>query len=362
MHRMNKMKNLLLKKGIKLVCIAIEGGDCIGKGTLSKNLQIYLTENLSSLNTEKRTFLYPILASFPDYNEPITGSEIKERLSSGKSVNQYIMNNVMAENRYNVFYNIMCNLLSSEDPDYNPDVENGCEAIQIVICDRSVFSAITYTLAKDIRNNCTKNDVFSEDLKKLYIEYITKDLPYNLHLNGSGLEIDILNENMFKRYDKVREKYSADIFSEIDYGRFRLYDVVSIFNKDFSQAIPTPDFLVQVNEDFADPRSREAHKFTQDARAERQGKDTNEKDEGLQDGVTEIYYEFRNIYSDIIKETCRFDLGEKKDMFIAFGSNFGNTDYEEKIFDIIKNASFDVVEHKIHGNGDVVDPFSDFPY
>lgn len=356
MNRMNKMKDLLLKKGIKLVCIAIEGGDCIGKGTLSKNLQIYLTENLGSLNTEKRTFLYPILASFPDYNEPITGSEIKERLSSGKPVNQYIMNNVMSENRYNVFYNIMCNLLSSEDPECNPDIDKGEEAIQIVICDRSVFSAITYTIAKDIRGNCTRDGVFNEEFKNLYIHYITKDLPYKMYLNNTGLDIDVLNENIFKRYDAVREKYSPEVFSEIDYGKFRLYDVVATFNKDFSNAIPTPDFLIQVNEDFSDPRSREAHKFTQDARAEKQGKDTNEKDEGLQDGVTEVYYEFRNIYSDIIKETCKFDLGEKKDMFIAFGTNFGNTEYEEKIFDIIKNASFDVVEHKIHEKNE-----DDFP-
>ena len=39
--RDDKIKKLLLIKGVKLVCIASEGPDCIGKGTFAKNLQKY---------------------------------------------------------------------------------------------------------------------------------------------------------------------------------------------------------------------------------------------------------------------------------------------------------------------------------
>ena len=100
-----------------------------------------------------------------------------------------------------------------------------------------------------------------------------------------------------------------------------------------------PDFIIQVNEDFDDPRSREAHKFLQDERAERLGKDLNEANEKLQEMVSLIYYRARNVISTLVKEKSYYDLGEKKDMFVAFGTNFNNTKYEEKVLEIIKAAN-----------------------
>lgn len=357
---MNKMKHLLLKKGIKLVCIAVEGGDCIGKGTFSKSLHNYLTSKVSKLNTDKRTFLEPILLSFPDYNEPMSGDTIKAYLKTEK-VNQYILNGQMTDNRYNVFYKLMTDLLGSDSAEHNPDVENRYEAVQLVICDRSVFSAMTYTLAKSIAQNYRIKDTKDkEEFKKIYIDYMVNDSDFELSLCNCGLDLTAKTTNEFKLYDKVRKKYDPDTFERVAGGRYTLYEMTSIFNGDFMEGIPTPDFLIQVNEDFSDPRSREAHKFTQDARAEERSKDTNEKDETLQDDVTRIYYEFRNVYSAIIKVTSLFDLGEKRDMFIPFGTNFGNTDYEEKVFKLLKKVSFNTVELEVKNNGSSI--LEEFPF
>lgn len=357
---MNKMKHLLLKKGIKLVCIAVEGGDCIGKGTFSKSLHNYLVSRVSKLNTDKRTFLQPIFLSFPDYNEPMSGDTIKAYLKTEK-LNQYILNGFMSDNRYNVFYKLMTDLLGSDDVDYNPNVEEGHDAIQLVICDRSVFSAMTYTMAKSIAHNYRVKDTKDkEEFKKIYIDYLANDLDFTLSLCNSGLDLTITTTNEFKLYDKLRKKYNADTFDRVVGTRYNLYEVASTFNADFMEGIPTPDFLIQVNEDFSDPRSREAHKFTQDARAEERGKDSNENDEELQNDVTKIYYEFRNMYEDIIKTTSLFDLGAKRDIFIPFGTNFGNTDYEEKVFKLLKKASFDTVELEVKDNGSSI--LDDYPF
>jgi len=115
--------------------------------------------------------------------------------------------------------------------------------------------------------------------------------------------------------------------------------VDSVVGTEYNEGIPMPDFIIQVNEDFDDPRSREAHKFVQDERAERLGKDINEANEKLQEIVSLIYYRARNVISTLVKDTSYYDLGEKKDMFVAFGTNFNNTKYEEKVLEIIKAAN-----------------------
>lgn len=347
--RFNKMKNLLLVKGVKLVCIAIEGPDCIGKGTFAKNLQKYLKKHVSELNTDKRKFAKPILVSFPDYNEPFTGEEITNYLNKEKVI-QWQLNSLMAENRYDVFYKITLDILDSNDDIYNPDIEKGEETIQLVVCDRSVFSACTYTTAQDILNYAdfeVKRDrnkgMTVLDLAQSLLDYTCNVDKITVEQKWSGVSISREDMNNYARFKSLINMYSPELFSFITGNAGDLFTISHVFNGDFRLGTPIPDFLIQVNEDFEDPRSKEAHKFTQDARAEQRAKDTNEKNEDLQDIVAMVYYYHRNIYSGMIEATCNFDLGKKKDMFIPFGTNFGNEKYEEKIFEILKNASFETV-------------------
>lgn len=352
--REDKIKKLLLIKGVKLVCIAIEGPDCIGKGTFAKNLHKYLKKHVSELNTDKRKFAKPILVSFPDYNEPFTGQEIKDYLHSDEPI-QWMLNDLMIENRYNVFYKIMVDILDSNDEIYNPNIENGEETIQLVVCDRSVFSACNYTTAKNILNcakiRAEKKDIdgglTAMDLVKSTLEYASKEKDVKIYQDYYGTRIKASDTNNYAKFKKYINEYSPELFSFISSNTSDMYHMSCVFDGDFNRGIPVPDFLVQVNEDFEDPRSREAHKFTQDARAEQRAKDSNESDEELQDAVAMAYYYYRNIYSGIIEATCKFDLGEKKDMFVPFGTNFGNEKYEEKIFEILKNASYETVKREI---------------
>ena len=66
------------------------------------------------------------------------------------------------------------------------------------------------------------------------------------------------------------------------------------------------------------------------------------------------------MYEDIIKTTSLFDLGAKRDMFIPFGTNFGNTDYEEKVFKLLKKASFNTIELEVKNNGSSI--LDDYPF
>ena len=367
-ERIDVVKNILLQKGIKLVCIAVEGPDCIGKGTFSKSLCRYLTEHVEELNTKKRQFAKPLLFSFPNYSDPITGEEIMNYLKE-KNVQQHKLNNLMSENRYNDFYTLMINLLNSEEPIYNPDIKKGHECIQLVICDRSVYSAITYTVGKELcdivdndRHSC--KELFNKRSKKEIIELLLKfqstDRAITFSQNWYGLDYnDNLEDNSYAKFKRLMKEYTPEEFQFINFRYHLVRGMSCIFNLDFKNGTPVPDFLIQVNEDFADTRSREAHKFTQDARAAEREKDSNEKDELLQDAVAMVYYYHRNTYSEIVECTCKYDLGEKKDMFVPFGTNFGNLNYEEKVFDILKNASFDEVKRKI------VKPkvdYTDFPF
>lgn len=367
-ERIDVVKNILLQKGIKLVCIAVEGPDCIGKGTFSKSLCKYLIEHVEELNTKKRQFAKPILFSFPNYSDPITGIEITNYLKE-KNVQQYKLNNLMSENRYNDFYTLMINLLNSEEPIYNPDIKKGHECIQLVICDRSVYSAITYTVGKELceivsDDRYTCKELFNKRSKKEIIELLLKfqsiDRAITFSQNWYGLDYnDNLEDNSYAKFKRLMKEYTAEEFQFINFRYHLVRGMSCIFNLDFKNGTPVPDFLIQVNEDFADTRSREAHKFTQDARAAEREKDSNEKDELLQDAVAMVYYYHRNTYSEIVGCTCKYDLGEKKDMFVPFGTNFGNLNYEEKVFDILKNASFDEVKRKI------VKPkvdYTDFPF
>lgn len=367
--RFDKMKNLLLIKGVKLVCIAIEGPDCIGKGTFAKNLQKYLKKHVNELTTDKRKFAKPILVSFPDYNEPFTGKEITDYLNSEKVI-QWQLNQLMAENRYNIFHKVMLDILDSNDNIYNPNVEKGEETIQLVICDRSVFSACTYTTAQDILNYATfevkgerNKGMTVLDLAQSSLDYTCNVEKVTIEQKWSGVNISREDINTYARFKNLMNIYSPELFSFITGNSGDLFIISNVFDGDFRAGIPVPDFLIQVNEDFEDPRSKEAHKFTQDARAEQRAKDTNEKNEDLQDIVAMVYYYHRNIYSGIIEATCKFNLGEKKDMFIPFGTNFGNEKYEEKVFEILKNASFETVVRDIkEPKEDEGFMSSDFPF
>lgn len=367
-ERIDVVKNILLQKGIKLVCIAVEGPDCIGKGTFSKSLHKYLEEHVEELNTKKRKFAKPILFSFPNYSDPITGKEITNYLKR-KNVYQHELNSLMSENRYNDFYTLMINLLNSEELIYNPDIKKGDECVQLVICDRSVYSAITYTIGKELseivsnEERLSNKELFKRDKREL-IELLLKfqetDRAITFTQNWYGLDYnDNLEDNSYAKFKRLMKEYTPEEFQFVNFRYHLVRGMSSVFNLDFKNGTPVPDFLIQVNEDFADTRSREAHKFTQDARAAEKEKDSNEKDELLQDAVAMVYYYHRNTYSEIIGCTCKYDLGEKKDMFIPFGTNFGNLNYEEKIFNILKQASFNEIKRKI------VKPktdYTDFPF
>ena len=270
----------------------------------------------------------------------------------------------MIENRYNVFYKIMVDILDSNDEIYNPNIENREETIQLVVCDRSVFSACNYTTVKNILNyakiRAEKKDIdgglTAMELVKSTLEYASKEKDIKIYQDYYGTRIKASDTNNYAKFKKYINEYSPELFSFISSNTTDMYHMSCVFDGDFNRGIPVPDFLVQVNEDFDDPRSREAHKFTQDARAEQRAKDSNESDEELQDAVAMAYYYYRNIYSGIIEATCKFDLGEKKDMFIPFGTNFGNEKYEEKIFEILKNASYETVKREIKApNVDEID-------
>ena len=321
----NLMKKELEKYGIKLVVIGVEGPDCIGKGTFAKNLTSYLTENL-----DKKKFLKPILVSFPDYDEPLTGKLIGDILK-GKiefetsQAKESAVNSLMKSNRNYKFHTIVENLLK--------DLKlRDMGKVQIVISDRTCYSAMVYSFANAYLNFYKER--FSDEKAEIFFKSLVEkftDLGIDVKDEKEGL-IKALKDGVKDISENAIKHYLAD---------FEYFKDVSnlLVKKEYEEGIPMPDFIIQVNEDFDDPRSREAHKFVQDERAERLGKDLNEANEKLQEIVSLIYYRARNVIFTLVKETSYYDLGEKKDMFVAFGTNFNNTKYEEKVLEIIKAAN-----------------------
>ena len=326
---MNVLRNLMKKQletyGIKLVVIGIEGPDCIGKGTFAKSLTNYLTQNL-----DKKKFLKPILASFPDYEETLTGKLIGDILKGkvefpSDTRKEAGMNLVMKANRNYKFHNIVDNLLK--------DLKlKDMGKVQIVISDRTCYSALVYSFATAYLDAYKGN--FSDEKPEIFFtKLIEKFSDLGVY---ETVKRDALIKALRDGVKDISENAIGAYLTNFDYFR-RLVDYT--IATEYEEGIPMPDFIIQVNEDFDDPRSREAHKFLQDERAERLGKDLNEANEKLQEMVSLIYYRARNVISTLVKDTSYYDLGEKKDMFVAFGTNFNNTKYEEKVLEIIKAAN-----------------------
>lgn len=326
---MNVLRNLMKKQletyGIKLVVIGIEGPDCIGKGTFTKSLTNYLTQNL-----DRKKFLKPILASFPDYEEPLTGRVITDVLKgkvefTNDSEKEYAVNNLMKSNRNYKFYSIVENLLK--------DLKlKDMGKVQIIISDRTCYSALVYSFATAYLDYY-KGKFSDEKADIFFTNLIEKFADLGVY---ESVKQDALIKALRDGVKDVSEKAIDNYLNNFTYFR-RLVEYT--IAREYEEGIPMPDFIIQVNEDFDDPRSREAHKFVQDERAERLGKDLNEANEKLQEMVSLIYYRARNVISTLVKDTSYYDLGEKKDMFVAFGTNFNNTKYEEKILEIIKAAN-----------------------
>ena len=326
---MNVLRNLMKKQlenyGIKLVVIGVEGPDCIGKGTFAKNLTAYLTQYL-----DKKKFLKPILVSFPDYDESLTGKLIEDILKGkvefiSDTRKEAGMNLVMKANRNYVFHNIVDNLLK--------DLKlKDMGKVQIVISDRTCYSALVYSFASAYLD--AYKGKFSDDKAEIFFTKLIETF------SDLGLDETENKETLIRALKDgvkdISEKAIGLYLTDFEYFR-RLVD--SVVGVEYDEGIPMPDFIIQVNEDFDDPRSREAHKFTQDERAERLGKDLNEENEKLQEMVSLIYYRARNVISTLVKDTYYYDLGEKKDIFVAFGTNFNNTKYEEKVLEIIEAAN-----------------------
>ena len=326
---MNVLRNLMKKQletyGIKLVVIGVEGPDCIGKGTFCKSLTNYLTQNL-----DKKKFLKPILASFPDYDEPLTGRLITDVLKgkiefTSDSMKGRALNGLMKSNRNYKFYSIVENLLK--------DLKlKDMGKVQIVISDRTCYSALVYSFATAYLSYYEGK--FSDEKAEIFFtNLIEKFADLGVY---EAVKQDTLIKALRDGVKDISENAISDYLSNFDYFRRLVEHTVAI---EYEEGIPMPDFIIQVNEDFDDPRSREAHKFVQDERAERLGKDLNEANEKLQEMVSLIYYRARNVVSTLVKDTSYYDLGEKKDMFVAFGTNFNNTKYEEKVLEIIKAAN-----------------------